>query len=104
MANEKVLLIKTTKIAGRFVPANTIIEVSPKEKADYLKRGIVSNDKGTAVQASNEVKNLKDKLSLAEKLNEKHEARIEELEAKLKNQEEKVSVDTKAETDLLGKK
>ena len=59
---EKVILAKTTKYDGSFRKAGETIVVSPAEKKDFIKRGIISDGKAPENTDNKEIEALKAEL------------------------------------------
>jgi len=96
---EKVILAKTTKYDGSFRKAGETIVVSPAEKKDFIKRGIISDGKAPENTDNKEIEALKAEL---EAFKVENEALKAELEA-LKVEKTKPEVKEK-DANLLGKK
>lgn len=110
MANEKVILSKTTKINGKFVKAGETIEVSPAEKKDLLKRDMIS-DGEVASKENKEVAALKAKIKELEELQVSSDKGFKSLQEENKTLKDEIEALKKADTkesekkaDLLGKK
>jgi len=103
---EKVILAKTTKYDGSFRKAGETIVVSPAEKKDFIKRGIISDGKAPENTDNKEIEAFKvENEALKAELEAfkvENEALKAELEA-LKVEKTKPEVKEK-DANLLGKK
>lgn len=97
MSTEKVLLVKTTKWGKEFKKAGDTIEVSPEQKKELLKRGIILDETAPVVTDDKGIEALKKEVETLKADKVKLEEELKTLKA------DKEPTEKDGKDDLLGK-